>query len=57
MYDDERAFYLAVENYIRNGYNMLGRITDRKTKLAAGFVLTIFQKMNASSSYAIKNSL
>jgi len=57
MFEDERAFYCAVENYIRNGYNILGRITDRKKQLAAGFVLTIFQKMNASSSYAIKNSL
>ena len=57
MYDDERAFYQAVENYIRTGYNMLERIKDRKKQLAAGFVLTIFQKMNASSSHAIKGAL
>ena len=57
MYDDERAFYQEVENYIRTGYNMLERIKDRKIQLAAGFVLTIFQKMNASSSHAIKGAL
>jgi len=57
MYEDERAFYNAVENYIRTGYNMLERIRDRKKQLAAGFVLTIFQKMNASSSHAIKSAL
>jgi len=57
MYEDERTFYLAVENYIRTGYNMIERIKDRKNRLAAGFVLTIFQKLNASSSYAIKSAL
>jgi SNF2 family DNA or RNA helicase/HKD family nuclease len=57
MYPDERKFYLDVENYIRDCYNMLGRIRDPKRRLAAGFVLSIFQKMNASSSYAIRSSL
>ena len=57
MHSDERKFYLAVENYIRNGYNMLGRINNPQKRLAAGFVLSIFQKMNASSSYAIRSAL
>jgi len=57
MHPEERRFYLAVESYIRDCYNMLGRITDSKRRLAAGFVLSIFQKMNASSSYAIRSSL
>ncbi|RKX53777.1 MAG: hypothetical protein DRP50_05345, partial [Thermotoga sp.] len=57
MYEDERNFYHAVEEYIRTGYNMLGRIKDKKKKMAVGFVLTIFQKMNASSVHAIKSAL
>ena len=29
MYDDEKAFYTAVTEYIRNGYQMLERVTRR----------------------------
>lgn len=57
MYPDEREFYHAVEAYIKNGYNMLGRIEDPNKRLAAGFVLSIFQKMNASSNAAIRSAL
>ena len=36
---------------------MLGRIEDPNKRLAAGFVLSIFQKMNASSNAAIRSAL
>ena len=57
MYDDEKGFYLAVEEYIRNGYKMLERISDGAQQRAAGFLLTTFQKLNASSTAAIKAAL
>src|SRR5712692_4872190 len=36
MYDDEKGFYLAVEEYIRNGYKMLERVSDGAQQRAAG---------------------
>src|SRR5438128_3387836 len=57
MYDDEKVFYLAVEGYIRNGYKMLERVGDDMQQRAAGFLLTTFQKLNASSTAAIKAAL
>src|SRR5713226_280302 len=57
MYDDEKVFYLAVEEYIRNGYKMLERVSDGAQQRAAGFLLTTFQKLNASSTAAIKAAL
>ncbi len=57
MYDEEKAFYLAVEEYIRNGYKMLERVSDGAQQRAAGFLLTTFQKLNASSTAAIKAAL
>jgi SNF2 family DNA or RNA helicase len=57
MYDEEKAFYLAVEEYIRNGYKMLQRVSDGAQQRAAGFLLTTFQKLNASSTAAIKAAL
>jgi SNF2 family DNA or RNA helicase len=57
MYDEEKAFYLAVEEYIRNGYKMLERVSDGAQQRAVGFLLTTFQKLNASSTAAIKAAL
>jgi len=57
MYADEARFYIAVEEYIRTGYQSLERIVDTFRRRAAGFVLTTFQKLNASSTAAIKASL
>ena len=57
MYADEARFYEAVEEYIRTGYQALERIVETFRRRAAGFVLTTFQKLNASSTAAIKASL
>lgn len=57
MYADEARFYKAVTEYIRDGYQMLERVTDPTRRRAAGFLLTTFQKLNASSTEAIRNSL
>src|SRR5262249_25167041 len=57
MYEDEKAFYLAVEEYIRNGYKTLERGSDSTQQRAAGFLLTTFQKLNASSTSAIRAAL
>ena len=57
MYADEGKFYKAVAEYIRNGYQMLERVTDPMRRRAAGFLLTTFQKLNASSTEAIRASL
>jgi len=57
MYDDEARFYKAVAAYIRDGYQMLERVNDPSRRRAAGFLLTTFQKLNASSTMAIKAAL
>ena len=57
MHRDEAEFYHAVATYIRDGYKLLERVTDPTRKRAAGFLLTTFQKMNASSTAAIKSAL
>ncbi|MCI0684699.1 MAG: DEAD/DEAH box helicase family protein, partial [Gemmataceae bacterium] len=57
MYSDEKVFYLAVEEYIRNGYKKLERVGDGAQQRAAGFLLTTFQKLNASSTAAIRSAL
>jgi len=57
MYDDEARFYRAVADYIRDGYQMLERLSDPSRRRAAGFLLTTFQKLNASSTAAIKSAL
>jgi superfamily II DNA or RNA helicase len=57
MHPDERAFYDAVEEYIRTGYNSLEMIEDPTHRRAIGFILTSFQKMNASSLRAIRAAL
>jgi len=57
MYADEARFYKAVTEYIRDGYQMLERVTDPMRRRAAGFLLTTFQKLNASSTAAIRGAL
>jgi ERCC4-related helicase len=57
MCPDEAKFYKAVAEYIRDGYQMLERVRDPKRRQAAGFLLTTFQKLNASSTVAIKSAL
>jgi ERCC4-related helicase/HKD family nuclease len=57
MNADEEKFYKAVTEYIRDGYQMLERVNDPMRRRAAGFLLTTFQKLNASSTAAIKSAL
>lgn len=57
MYPDEKEFYDAVEAYIRTGYNSLENIEDPMHRRAIGFILTSFQKLNASSLRAIRAAL
>jgi superfamily II DNA or RNA helicase len=57
MYPDEKEFYNAVEEYIRTGYNSLEKIEDPTHRRAIGFILTSFQKLNASSLRAIRAAL
>ena len=57
MYSDEARFYESVEEYIRTGYQSLERITETFRRRAAGFLLTTFQRLNASSTAAIRSAL
>jgi len=51
--ESERRALDAVEAYVRSGYERASDMKDRST----GFVMTIFQKMTASSIRAIRTSL
>lgn len=57
MYPGEKEFYVAVEAYIRTGYNSLEQIDDPMHRRAVGFILTTFQRLNTSSVRAIKHAL
>ncbi len=57
MYADEGRFYNAVADYIRDSYKMVERLADQSHRRAAGFLLTTFQKLNASSTAAIRSAL
>ena len=57
LYTDEAIFYKAVVEYIRTGYKLLEQIADPSHKRGAGFLLTTFQKLNSSSTAAIKAAL
>ena len=57
MYPDEARFYNAVAAYIRDSYKMVERLADPTHRRAAGFLLTTFQKLNASSTAAIRAAL
>jgi SNF2 family DNA or RNA helicase len=51
--EPEREAYTAVTTYVQDGYAR-ARATQNN---ALGFVMTTFQKLNASSSYALRQSL
>lgn len=53
MTDSERAAYDAATEYVRTGYER-SRATRNN---ALGFVMAVFQKLNSSSSYALRQSL
>jgi hypothetical protein len=55
--DGEQAFYDAVAEYIRQGYKALERVEDADRRRAIGYVLTVFQRLNASSTAAVKSAL
>lgn len=50
--DDELALYQNVTDYLRDGYNQ----ARAERNLALGFVMVTYQKMLASSSYAVRQS-
>jgi len=53
--DQEKEFYNALLEYLRDGYNLAAK--QGKKGRALGFVMTIFQKIAASSFAAIKDTL
>jgi len=53
--DNEKRFYDALMDYLRDGYNM-AEISGPKGR-ALGFVMTIFQKIAASSFAAVESTL
>ena len=55
MADTERRFYLALNEYLRDGF-ALARQQGGKGR-ALGFVMTIFQKIAASSFAAVRRTL
>ncbi len=57
MYAPEGRFYKAVTAYIRSGFKALEAVTDPTRRKAGGFLLTTFQKVNASSTAAIRHAL
>src|SRR6266487_3780956 len=50
--DDELTLYQDVTDYLREGYNQ----ARAKRNIALGFVMVTYQKMLASSSYAVRQS-
>jgi len=50
--EDERELYEDVTGYLRDGYNQ----ARAERNLALGFVMVTYQKMLASSSYAVRQS-
>ena len=55
MTDDERAFYLALREYLEQGFALARRKGNQGRAL--GFVMTIFQKIAASSFAAVRRTL
>jgi SNF2 family DNA or RNA helicase len=50
--DDEQELYEDVTDYLRDGYNQ----ARAERNIALGFVMVTYQKMLASSSYAVRQS-
>ena len=55
MADDERAFYVALREYLEEGFALAKR--EGNQGRALGFVMTIFQKIAASSFAAVRRTL
>ena len=55
MTDDERTFYLALREYLEEGFALAKRQGNQGRAL--GFVMTIFQKIAASSFAAVRRTL
>lgn len=55
MSDDERDFYQALNEYLRDGFALAKKQGGKGTAL--GFVMTIFQKIAASSFAAVHRTL
>ena len=55
MADDERAFYIALREYLEEGFALAKRRGNEGRAL--GFVMTIFQKIAASSFAAVRRTL
>ena len=55
MSDEERSFYNALNEYLRDGFALAKRQGSQGRAL--GFVMTIFQKIAASSFAAVKRTL
>jgi superfamily II DNA or RNA helicase len=53
--DREKAFYNALLDYLRDGYNLAAQQGNKGRAL--GFVMTVFQKIAASSFAAIRSTL
>lgn len=53
--EQEKAFYNALQDYLRDGYNLAAQQGNKGRAL--GFVMTIFQKIAASSFSAIRSTL
>jgi len=53
--DNEKKFYTALLEYLRDGYNLAAQQGNKGRAL--GFVMTIFQKIAASSFAAIRSTL
>ena len=55
MTDDERSFYLSLREYLEEGFALAKRQGSQGRAL--GFVMTIFQKIAASSFAAVRRTL
>jgi len=55
MADDERTFYTALKEYLEDGFALAQRQGNQGRAL--GFVMTIFQKIAASSFAAVRRTL
>jgi len=53
MTDAERKAYGAITNYVQSGYALSRNLKNN----ALGFLMATFQKINSSSSYALRQSL
>ena len=55
-HEPQKLLYEAVTEYIREGYNMMARLTKKK-RVVVGFLLSLIQRLAASSTDAIGSML